>query len=692
MSDRNHYQPQASRYPPTLPNMNYGPPPPPRSSQHTTRRRSHSRSARYNRPRSRSRSHSRRRRFSRSRSADLDRRRGRRSFSYDRPRRYSRSRSRSFKDGRDGPRDRLEKGYGHGHGHGRGQRDRMRSRERFDDHHGSGRRSRSAPMDYRRPSRSRSRGRSLSRDDRRHSRHSPHRRHEKGRSKSHASSRSYSRSRSSTFSGRRGNRSDRRQYRNEDRIREDSCERSQNDEALGVVSDDENMQKKNSHKSNGVDINNRDDDRDERRRKRKKKAKRKRSRDRDRDHERDRQKNEGRRKRDEDRYGRKRKGQGSSGGSASSHDRDDTFGHFKGGPGAVINGRYKLVKDVGLGTFGRVVQAIDLNLARNVTRDERQNHRDRDRNDRKAKIKMEDSVAIKIVRNVKRYHESALIEADILKDVNSRGGRGQSLCGVLLRQFDLNGHCCLVFECLGRSLYDFMKVHGFKSFPLFCVHDFAKQLLDALDFIHSFGLIHTDLKPENILLKSNKERPYRLPDGVSDQQVPASTCIKLVDFGGATYDREKKSTIINTRQYRAPEVILGVGWSIPSDLWSAGCIISELYKGELLFATHDNSEHLALIERIIGRIPLNMVTRSKDFGTRLFDSDGWHKMEDLSSGSKAHVRRAAVLEMNVKEKDTHTKLASLLRSLLTIDPDHRSSAANAMKNPFFSNNGNVRNI
>lgn len=60
----------------------------------------------------------------------------------------------------------------------------------------------------------------------------------------------------------------------------------------------------------------------------------------------------------------------------------------------------------------------------------------------------------------------------------------------------------------------------------------------------------------------------------------------VIDFGGATYDDdEHKSTIVNTRQYRAPEVILEVGWSFPSDLWSAGCIISELYTGDLLFAT-----------------------------------------------------------------------------------------------------------
>jgi len=138
--------------------------------------------------------------------------------------------------------------------------------------------------------------------------------------------------------------------------------------------------------------------------------------------------------------------------------------------------------------------------------------------------------------------------------------------------------------------------HDYQPFPMVCVRDFAMQLLEALEFLHSFGLIHTDLKPENILLCSSREvtykhhgRTYRLPE---------STRIKLIDFGGATYDNDKKkSSIVNTRQYRAPEVILGLGWSTPSDLWSAGCILAELYMGELLFATHDNVEHLALIEK-----------------------------------------------------------------------------------------------
>eukprot|EP00913_Durusdinium_trenchii_P002788 g2579.t1 len=77
---------------------------------------------------------------------------------------------------------------------------------------------------------------------------------------------------------------------------------------------------------------------------------------------------------------------------------------------------------------------------------------------------------------------------------------------------------------------------------------------------------------------------------------PVSSDIKLIDFGNATYEDEHHSSIINTRQYRGPEVILSMGWNELSDVWSMGCILMELYTGELLFGTHENLEHLALME------------------------------------------------------------------------------------------------
>lgn len=59
----------------------------------------------------------------------------------------------------------------------------------------------------------------------------------------------------------------------------------------------------------------------------------------------------------------------------------------------------------------------------------------------------------------------------------------------------------------------------------------------------------------------------------------------VIDFGGATYEHDSHASVVNTRQYRAPEVILGMRWLYPSDLWSVGCIIAELFLGDLLFAT-----------------------------------------------------------------------------------------------------------
>lgn len=94
--------------------------------------------------------------------------------------------------------------------------------------------------------------------------------------------------------------------------------------------------------------------------------------------------------------------------------------------------------------------------------------------------------------------------------------------------------------------------------------------------------------------------------------MPISDDIKIIDFGGATFEDEHHSDIINTRQYRAPEVILGCcKWNELSDVWSIGCIIMELYSGDLFFPTHDNYEHLAMIERICGPIPKWMASNAR---------------------------------------------------------------------------------
>lgn len=59
----------------------------------------------------------------------------------------------------------------------------------------------------------------------------------------------------------------------------------------------------------------------------------------------------------------------------------------------------------------------------------------------------------------------------------------------------------------------------------------------------------------------------------------------VIDFGGAVYDNENRHGTINTRQYRAPEVLLGLEWDEESDIWGVGCIAMELFTGDVLFQT-----------------------------------------------------------------------------------------------------------
>jgi len=156
----------------------------------------------------------------------------------------------------------------------------------------------------------------------------------------------------------------------------------------------------------------------------------------------------------------------------------------------------------------------------------------------------------------------------------------------------------------------------------------------------------------------------------------------VIDFGGATFENDHKSSIINTRQYRAPEVILELEWDISSDLWCLGCIASELYHGELLFATHSNMEHLALIERCIGCFPAKMLTNSK-ISDEFFHKNGLSRWRDCcSSESQSHIRKMKTLK---EIADRHDDFEDFLRSLLKIDPQTRCTAENALKLNFFAN-------
>jgi serine/threonine protein kinase len=103
---------------------------------------------------------------------------------------------------------------------------------------------------------------------------------------------------------------------------------------------------------------------------------------------------------------------------------------------------------------------------------------------------------------------------------------------------------------------------------------------------------------------------------------PKRVAAKIIDFGGATFADEHHSALINTRQYRAPEVILTSGkWNEKSDIWCLACVIIEMYTGQLYFATRNNDlQHLAMIEKVSGFIPKTMIQTCSEQMKYLFDT------------------------------------------------------------------------
>jgi len=129
--------------------------------------------------------------------------------------------------------------------------------------------------------------------------------------------------------------------------------------------------------------------------------------------------------------------------------------------------------------------------------------------------------------------------------------------------------------------------------------------------LHDLNLIHTDLKPENILLVNSAYQTFTygrvIPSSSHTNQRSAKHRkvlldpeIRLIDFGSATFNDEYHSSVVSTRHYRAPEIILNLGWSFPCDIWSIGCILVEFFTGDALFQTHENVEHLAMMEAVCG--------------------------------------------------------------------------------------------
>ncbi|KAI9122014.1 hypothetical protein K1719_006703 [Acacia pycnantha] len=347
---------------------------------------------------------------------------------------------------------------------------------------------------------------------------------------------------------------------------------------------------------------------------------------------------------------------------------DDKDGHYVFAIGESLTSRYRILSKMGEGTFGQVLECFD--------------------------NEKEEVVAIKVIRSIHKYREAAMIEIDVLQRL-ARHDIGNARCVQIRNWFDYRNHICIVFEKLGPSLYDFLRKNSYRSFPIDLVREFGRQLLESVAFMHDLRLIHTDLKPENILLVSSdcikvpdKFLARTTKDGSYFKNLPKSSTIKLIDFGSTTFEHQDHSYVVSTRHYRAPEVILGLGWNYPCDIWSVGCILVELCSGAALFQTHENLEHLAMMERVLGPLPPHMVVKADRRAEKYFRRGarlGWPDSSTSRESMRAVWKLLRLPNLIMQHVDHSAgDLIDLLQGLLRYDPAERFKAREALRHPFFA--------
>lgn len=323
--------------------------------------------------------------------------------------------------------------------------------------------------------------------------------------------------------------------------------------------------------------------------------------------------------------------------SSDDIDNDDEFIDFA---GDILDKKYFMIKLIGEGGFAFVWMAYDV-IGKKY-------------------------VAIK-VQNSSCYTD-AKDEVKIMRRIREKDTKYlNTILDNFKYVYDGDKYMCMVFQLFACSLYDLVKQMG----PL-SIKNTKKvtiQILKGLDILHNeLHITHTDVKPENILLKGVNTEMKNIIDQIDfdsvyeknvemykkkhnlesykflkkkkgmllektakhimdvidfdkkadifiDPEYIEKCEINISDFGNCYFDDETDDDI-QTRYYRAPEIIIGSKYDNRVDIWSLGCTIYELLTGKLLFNPDKNelsrdTHHLCLIQQLIGPMPKKIIKRSK---------------------------------------------------------------------------------
>lgn len=386
-------------------------------------------------------------------------------------------------------------------------------------------------------------------------------------------------------------------------------------------------------------------------------------------------------------------------------------------PGTVLRHRYVIIHKLGWGEFSTVWLAYD-------KRAEEQRHT---------------FVAVKIARCHANVLESSKYEVNLLQFLRTelpRGAPATQLLDYFEHTAEYGSHLCMVMPVCGSNLLCIIdQVKGRRQRrrdkEVNMVKEITTSMLRGLVDLEAINVIHTDLKPENVLvaapdpkvasviqsfLARNADVVRHVDPVVACDEGDPNNLISLVDFGlsvlleppttdnaaaravgtkkGFRVSRpgivnNSNGTLIQTREYRAPEILLGCDFCPRTDVWSIGCMVYELITGDFLMdpkrkASNERDmdvEHLAMIMQILGPVPSRIATSGRSsrpprFIHRYFSEDGRFLFADKY---RSYPRRSIAAELETYlEPAEAERAAQFIMSCFTYDPMERCHAADLL--------------
>ncbi|CAM9251163.1 unnamed protein product, partial [Phaeothamnion confervicola] len=281
--------------------------------------------------------------------------------------------------------------------------------------------------------------------------------------------------------------------------------------------------------------------------------------------------------------------------------------------------RYKVTKQLGDGTYGSVLKAVNRQTGEVVAI-------------KKMKRKFyswDECMQLREVKSLKKLNHPNVVK---LKEV--------------IRE---NDELFFVFEYMEGNLYEVVRRRE-RQFSETAIRNIMYQVLQGIAFMHKHGFFHRDIKPENLLVLDD--------------------VVKVADFGLAREIRSRPpfTDYVSTRWYRAPEVLLrSANYNSPIDTWACGCIMAELFTLRPLFPGSSEADQMYKICSVLGSP----------------NGHTWPDGMKLAAQMDFRYPQFVPTPLGQIMPNASPEALRLMGDLMSFDPQQRPSASQALQYPFF---------